>query len=158
MFFRDYMISLIPLVAISAGVSFATSCAAEDKAAKPDAIAKDWRYEATTAKETGWRGIGPLDSPRLYTESGTLTGASLEGAWNFYARKCGADKKYSETTQYAVAGEGKGGQYAIHDYERPGDPRITTFGFVSDGEVVSVQLSQSSDKEKIYVTITVGRP
>lgn len=140
-----------------AGLLATGSSAQAEKAAKPGSakeIAQDWRYNLE-GKESNWRGIAPNDSDKLYVQTGRITGATLEGAWNFYAQKCGYDNKYAENSFGFIGDQSVDGEYAILDIKRD-DRRTTTFAFANERFIVSVQLRQATDRDTLYIDITAA--
>lgn len=157
MLVRRYIVSILALAGLAAAGSLVVASAKAKIPVKPESaeeIAKAWRYNPE-AKAYSWQGGGPKDSDKLYVDTGRLTGATFEGAWNFYAQKCGSDKKYAEPTFNSVSDQTKDGVYVILDGKRD-DLRTTSFAFTNQRTAVSVQLRQASDKDKIYMAITVA--
>jgi hypothetical protein len=149
--------AVLVLAGLLAATPVAPLSAAEKGRPKPrtaEAIAKEWRYQDKGAKAGRWLGISPQDFPKLYTARGALDGASYADAWNFYATKCGANKRYSEKTFHAVAGRTKGGHFTVLD-DASGLARSTAFGFRARDYFVSVQLRPAGEKG-VYVSITVA--
>jgi hypothetical protein len=61
-------------------------------------------------------GIAPEESTRLYSETGSLTGGvTLEELWNYYAKRCGADKSFAETSYQAVGSRSGEVEYLLLD-------------------------------------------
>jgi hypothetical protein len=133
--------------------------AAEDKAPSlPTArdIAESWRFADDTATDKHFIGVGPIESRTLYTENGMLTGgAKYEEIWNFYAKRVGADRKYAKGTVQGVGGKANGGEYVILDRFGPG-LSTATFSFATQQYAVTVQLSATSEKDKVHLSITVA--
>ena len=156
-----YILSMLPFATLAAAVSLALTGEKADIPAKgPSAeeIAEDWQYNPELKGkgwEKHWTGFAPKNSHKLYVQTGRITGATLEGAWNFYAKKCGHDKKYGESSGY-FGGQSKDGEYAIIDIERDG-LRTTTFAFTNQRFTVSVQLRQAPEKDKFYIYMTVAK-
>ncbi|MAG92811.1 MAG: hypothetical protein CMJ48_03580 [Planctomycetaceae bacterium] len=154
---RRCIVSTLAIAGLVAAGSLAlTGAPLPKETVKPGSaqeIAQDWRYNPN-AKETSWQGVSPKGARKLHAQMGKLTGASFEHAWNFYAQKCGSDEKYGQTF-YSVGAQSKDGQYVIRDDQLDGR-RCTMFAFTNERFSVGVQLRQASDKDKIYIAITVA--
>ena len=159
MLFRRYIVSMLALAAVAAVGSLALVGAQAKtpvKAESAEEIANAWRFNPEEATETNWQGTSPKGSDTLFTAVGRLHGASFGEAWNFYAKKCGYDKKYGEAAVFIIDGkQTKDGEYVIFDYKRDG-LRITTFAFTNQRFNVAVQLQQAPEKDKLYTYVTVA--
>ena len=159
MLVRRYIVSMLALAGV-AGVGSLVLVGAQAKtpvkAGSAGEIASAWRYNPEEAKETNWQGANPKGSDMLYAAVGRLHGASFDEAWNFYAKKCGYDKKYGEAAAFIIIGEQtKDGEYVIFDKKRDG-LRMTTFAFTNQRFTVNVQLRQAPEKDKLYTDVTVA--
>jgi hypothetical protein len=151
--------TVIVAVGLVVGTTYALFGAADKEPAETrmaKEIAKEWRFVDQGAKDAHFVGIAPQDSQRLYTETGAWTsGASFEEIWNFYARKCGSDRRYAEETTQAVGAKAERGEYVLLD-SFVSVPRTTTFGLTTDSHTVSVLLWLTGEKDKVYCSITVA--
>jgi hypothetical protein len=157
MLFRRYIVSMLALAGLAAAGSLVLTGAKAKSPVEPGSaqeIAKAWRYNAK-AKGRSWDGAFPKDSHKLFVEVGWLDGASFCEVWNFYAQKCGSDKKFGEAGAFVVGEQTKDGEYVIFDIKRD-DLRMTTFAFTNQRFIVSVQLRQAPEKDKLYIDITVA--
>ena len=87
-------------------------------------VAKDiWLSKASEPRPGGeYQGVGanaPKDSSKLYARSFTTSFATLEELWNFYAQKCGIDKKYNDKELFVLSGESKAGSFVLVTSRRP---------------------------------------
>lgn len=157
MLVRRYIVSMLALAGLAAVGSLVLVSAQAKTPVKPgsaEEIANAWRYNPEEAKGTSWDAASPKGSHKLYAAVGRLEGASFGEAWNFYAKKCGYDKKYGEAAVFIIVGEQtKDGEYVIFDSKRD-DLRMTTFAFTNQRFTVSVQLRQAPEKDKLYTDVT----
>jgi hypothetical protein len=151
------------LVGLTVRIVIAPAFGGDKEPAKPQSakeIAKDWLYKGDEKKQFGssntWD-IAPKESPKLHTSTTRTSFGSFEEAWNFYAKKCGSDKKYAALPLVMVGGETKDGQYVILDYGDADTGRVgTTFAYNTKEHSITVHLRPSEDKKNVYVSVTVA--
>src|SRR5262245_6143365 len=88
------------------------SAQAPDKKTAKD-IAKEWTYDPEG--EVGTSSAATEGSDRLYIVAINQGKGSFEAAWNYYAKKCGSDKKYEPKKVNSTVGHTKDGRYVILD-------------------------------------------
>ena len=146
------------VVALLVGSFPAFLSARDEQPAKPQSaqeIAADWVYKEAGDTHTLW--VAPKESPKLYTSTTRISSGSFEGAWNFYAQKCGTDKKYSAKNALVTSDETKDGQYVILDnVDAFNKQTASTFAYNTKGYTVAVHLRQGEDQKNIYLSVTVG--
>ena len=124
-------------------------------------IAAEWLSKANTPRPGGeYQGVGanaPKDSSKIYARSFTTSYATLEELWNFYAQKCGIDKKYNDKELYLLSGESKVGSFVLVErLERDNRNRSeSVFGLRTNEYTVSVTLRSERGGKSVAGTLVV---
>jgi hypothetical protein len=119
-------------------------------------ITEAWRFVDDKAADVHFVGIGPENSDKLYTETGSFKGgASFAEIWNYYAEKCGTDRRYAEKTFQGVGGKSEEGEFVLLD-SFVNERRTTTFALTTEEYTVSILLWVTDEERKTYLSITVA--
>jgi hypothetical protein len=124
-------------------------------------IADEWLSKAGMPRPGGeYQGVGanaPKDSSKIYARSFTTSFATLEELWNFFAQKCGIDKKYDEKELFILSGESEAGYFVLVErLDRDNRNRSeSVFGLRSSEYTVSVTLRPEAGGESVAGTLVV---
>ena len=124
-------------------------------------IAGEWLSKAEASRPGGeYQGVGanaPKDSSKIYARSFTTSFATLEELWNFFAQKCGIDKKYNEKELFVLSGESKAGSFVLVErLDRDNRNRSeSVFGLRTKDYTVSVTLRSEAGGKSVAGTLVV---
>ena len=124
-------------------------------------IAGEWLSKAETPRPDGeYQGVGanaPKDSSKIYARSFTTSFATLEELWNFFAQKCGIDKKYNEKELFVLSGESKAGSFVLVErLDRDNRNRSeSVFGLRTKDYTLSVTLRSEAGGKSVAGTLVV---
>jgi|SRR5262245_42181541 len=124
-------------------------------------IADQWLSKAVKGRPGGeYYGVGasaPKDSSKLYAKSFMTSFGTLEELWNFYAQKCGIDKKYNDKELFVLSGESKAGSFVLVErLNRDNRSRSeSVFGLRTNEYTVSVTLRSEAGGKSVAGTLVV---
>jgi hypothetical protein len=123
-------------------------------------IAVEWLSKAEKPGAPGeYQSVGasaPKDSPNLYAKSFTTSYATLEELWNWYAQKCGIDKKYHEKELHVMSGESKVGSFVLVERLQGDKCSESVFGLRTNDYTVSVTLRSAMGGKSVAGTLIVS--
>src|SRR5262245_8079157 len=124
-------------------------------------IADQWLSKAVKGPPGGeYYGVGasaPKDSSKLYAKSFMTSFGTLEELWNFYAQKCGIDKKYDEKELFLLSGESKAGSFVLVERLQQDNRNRSesVFGLRTSEYTVSVTLRPEAGAKSVAGTLVV---
>lgn len=139
-------------------VLFAPASIHADEPGKPEKsvqdIAADWVFKGEAKGKEGGAmsySMTPPGSTKLHAIAGRTTYGSYADAWNFYAAKCGIERKYKPKTIVVEGKKTQRGEYILIDQR----PDAALFVFRTEQYTVSVTIREGNDKE-VLLTVMIS--
>ena len=138
--------------------------AAQEPAADAAKIAEAWWFvgdgKSRTDGTSQKTGVGPKDGSSFFAFSGTVHNrGSYSDAWNFYAKKCGAEETWNDSTRIIAKPSKSGGYYTIFQ-RTDGGRNATTFASHEKNATITVHLLEieaERDKTVLLLSVVVVR-
>ncbi len=162
---RQFFISgvsvTIPVAAIALALCDDKTPGPPEESAEASDIADAWWFEGvdtSSANDSSQRTCaGPVDGTFFACTGTIMNRGSYEDAWNFYAKKCGADETYSESPRIVGQPTSKNGYYTIFQ-RTDGGRHTTTFASHEKDATVTVHLHEieaTSENTTLQLSVVV---